>query len=106
MAVNEVAGTVSIQNQIAVLERQFRCLNRKIQDELEKKEIFVSHLLSSLTLLPAEITMEYKKAISEMFPNLRREPTITDLFYHLTLSLTFLVIAYSSTLLTSLEVIL
>ena len=89
LAVNVIV-TLGIQNQIAIFEHQFRYLNRKIQAELKENQISVSDLLVSLTLLPAEIKLEYEKAISDMFPNLRRGPTITDFFYHLNPSINFL----------------
>ena len=47
--------------------------------ELEDKRVSIIKLLRSLTLLPTEIRVEYKTAITEMFPDLRRESTISDL---------------------------
>ena len=65
------------------LERQFRLLHRRILAELEEKGIKVSEILQSVTLLPTEIRSEYKLAMAEIFPVLRRETTISELFYHL-----------------------
>ena len=39
--------------------------------------------MHSLTLLPTEIRQEYKLAITDIFPDLRRETVISDVFYHL-----------------------
>ena len=72
------------------LERQFRQLHDNLLTELEDKKVSLSKLLRSLTLLPTEIRIEYKAAITEMFPVLRRESTISDLFYHLSPLVDFL----------------
>ena len=72
------------------LECQFRQLHKNLLTELEDKRVSVTQLLCSLTLLPAEIRIEYKTAITEMFPDLRRESTISDLFYHLSPLVDFL----------------
>ena len=82
--------TANVQSQIAELERQFRLLHGKIPGELEDKQISVKELLRSLTILPTEIRVEYKTAITEIFPELRRESTISDLFYHLSPLVDFL----------------
>ena len=50
----------------------------------------VTKLLRSLTLLPTEIRVEYKTAITEMFPDLHKESTMSDLFYHLSPLIDFL----------------
>ena len=65
------------------LERQFRHLHGKILTELEDNHIPVSHVLTYLTLLPTGIRKEYEALITEMFPDLRKEATISELFYHL-----------------------
>ena len=72
------------------LERQFRQLHDNLLTELEHKKVSVPKMLRSLTLLPIEIRIEYKSAIIEMFPVLRRESTIGDLFYHLSPLVDFL----------------
>ena len=58
--------------------------------DLEVKRVTVEKLLHSLTLLPTEIRVEYKTAITEMFPDLRRESTISDRFYHISPLVDFL----------------
>ena len=79
-----------VKSEIAQLEHQFRFLHGLILKEMEDKQCLVSELLHSLTLLPTEIRTEYKTAITEMFPELRRESTISDLFYHISPLVDFL----------------
>ena len=79
-----------VLSHIRDLECQFRQLHDKLLTDLEDKRVSVAKLLRSLTLLPAEIRVEYKTAITEMFPDLRRECTINDLFYHLSPLVDFL----------------
>ena len=82
--------SADVKSEISQLERQFRLLHGMILSEMEDKHLVVSELLHSLTLLPTEIRIEYKTAITEMFPDLRRESTISDLFYHLSPLVDFL----------------
>ena len=83
--------TTDVKSQIARLECQFRLLHGMILTEIrEDKQLLVPDILHSLTLLPTEIRVEYKTAIAEMFPELRRESTISDLFYHLSPLVDFL----------------
>ena len=72
------------------LEHQFRQIHESLLTELEDNKVSVPKMLRSLTLLPIEIRIEYKSAIIEMFPVLRRESTIGDLFYHLSPLVDFL----------------
>jgi hypothetical protein len=72
------------------LEHQFRQIHESLLTQLEDNNVSPSQLLRSLTLLPIEIRNEYRSAITEMFPVLRREPTINDLFYHLSPLVDFL----------------
>ena len=72
------------------LEHQFRQIHESLLTELEDNKVSVPKMLRSLTLLPIEIRIEYKSAIMEIFPVLRRESTITDLFYHLSPLVDFL----------------
>ena len=73
------------------LEHQFRQVHESLLTELEDNKVSVTEkLLHSLTLLPIEIRIEYKSAVTEMFPVLRRESTISDLFYHLSPLVDFL----------------
>ena len=72
-----------MKSRISDLECQFRLLHGMILTELEEKRIPISKLLQSLTLLPTEIRQEYKPVITEIFPELQRETTISGLFYHL-----------------------
>ena len=72
------------------LERQFRQIHENLLTELEDKNVCIKKLLRSLTLLPTEIRVDYMKAITEKFPDLRRESTISDLFYHLSPLVDFL----------------
>ena len=72
------------------LERQFRQLHENLLTDLEVKKVTIEKLLHSLTLLPTEIREEYKRAISEIFEDLRRETTISDIFYHLSPLVDFL----------------
>ena len=72
------------------LEHQFRQVHENLLTELEDSEVSVKKLLRSLTLLPAEIRVDYMTAIMEMFPVLRRESTISDIFYHLSPLVDFL----------------
>jgi hypothetical protein len=72
------------------LERQFRQIHKNLLTELEDKKISVGEILHSLTLLPTEMRIDYKSAITELFPDLRRESTISDLFYHLSPLVDFL----------------
>ena len=80
----------SVVSHIHDLESQFRQLHESLIIELEEKRVSITKLLCFLTLLPIEIRLEYKSAISEMFPDLRRESTISDLFYHLSPLVDFL----------------
>ena len=72
------------------LEQQFRQVHENPLTELEDNEVSVKKLLRSLTLLPAEIRVNYMTVIMEMFPVLRRESTISDIFYHLSPLVDFL----------------
>ena len=72
------------------LEYQFRQIHERLLTELEDSKVSVKKLLRSLTLLPIEIRVEYMKAITEKFPVLRKETTISDLFYHLSPLVDFL----------------
>jgi hypothetical protein len=72
------------------LEHQFRQIHDSLLSELEDNKVSVRKMLHSLTLLPTEMRIEYKPAITEMFPVLRRESTISDLFYHLSPLVDFL----------------
>ena len=72
------------------LEHQFRQIHESLLTELEDKNVCMKKLLRSLTLLPTEIRVDYMKAITEKFPDLRRESTISDLFYHLSPLMDFL----------------
>ena len=77
-------------SQIHDLERRFRQIHESLVTELEDNNVSVKKFLRSLTLLPAEIRMDYMTAITEKFPVLRKEPTISDLFYHLSPLVDFL----------------
>ena len=79
-----------MQSHIHDLECRFRSLHEKILSELEDGDISVSKLLSSLTVIPAGIRQEYKTSIKEAFPNIRKETTIREAFYHLSPLLDFL----------------
>ena len=79
-----------VESHIRDLEHQFRQLHENLLTELEDKRVTVTKLLRFLTVLPAEIRLEYKTAITEMFPDLRRESTISDLFYHISPLVDFL----------------
>lgn len=79
-----------VQSCIHDLECRFRFLHERILSELEEKEISVLKFLSSLTVIPAGIRQEYKTSIREAFPNIRRETTIREAFYHLSPLLDFL----------------
>ena len=72
------------------LEHQFRQIHESLLTELEDNKVSVPKMLRSLTLLPIEIRIEYKSAITEIFPVLRRESSIGDLFYHLSPLVDFL----------------
>ena len=72
------------------LESQFKHLERQILKELEHKKVLVSDFLRFLTLLPIAIRKEYKKSITDMFPELRRESNISDIFLHLNPLMDFL----------------
>ena len=80
----------NVLSHICDLERQFRRLHENLLTDLEVKKVTVTKLLHSLTLLPIEIRVEYKTAITEIFPDLHRESTISDLFYHLSPLVDFL----------------
>ena len=85
------AGTaVDVLSHITDLECQFRVLHGRILSELEENATKVSDILQSVTLLPTRISQEYKPAISEILPDLRRETTISDIFYHLNPLVNFL----------------
>ena len=85
------AGTaIDVLSHITDLECQFSVLHGRILSELEENGTKVSDILQSVTLLPTRISQEYKPAISEIFPDLRRETTISDIFYHLNPLVNFL----------------
>ena len=77
-------------SQINHLESQFRLLHGMLLTELEERRTPVSKLLHSLNLLPAGIRPQYKSTITELFPDLRRETRISDVFYHLSPLVDFL----------------
>ena len=81
---------VDVPSRINDLERLFSVLHEGILAELEEKQTKVSDILHSVTLLPIAITPEYKPAITEIFPDLRRETTIGELFYHISPMVDFL----------------
>ena len=87
-------GTKSVKDDVLShihdLECQFRQLHENLLTELEDKRVSVTQLLRSLQLLPTEIRVEYKTSTTEMFPDLRRESTISDVFYHLSPLVDFL----------------
>ena len=75
--------SADVRSRINDLECQFRGLHGKILTELEEKRTSISKLQQSLTLLPTEIRQEYRPAITKIFPDLRKETTISGLFCHL-----------------------
>ena len=79
-----------VASHIYDLESQFRQLHENLLTELEEKRVSITKLLRFLTLLPIEIRLEYKLAISEKLPDLYRESTISNLFYHLSPLVDFL----------------
>ena len=96
LILNTTIGTVvksvdkDVISHVHDLERQFRQIHKNLLTELEENKVSVKEMLHSLTLLPTEIRIDYKPAITEIFPDLRRESTITDLFYHLSPLVDFL----------------
>ena len=96
LILNTTIGTVvksvykDVKSYVHDLERQFRQIHKNLLTELEENKVSVQEMLHSLTLLPTEIRIDYKPAITEIFPDLRRESTITDLFYHLSPLVDFL----------------
>jgi hypothetical protein len=84
------SGGKDVLSHIHDLEHQFRQIHESLLTELEDNKVSLTKLLRSLTLLPIEIRIEYKSAITEMFPVLRRESTISDIFYHLSPLVDFL----------------
>ena len=85
-----LTSTDDVLSRIDGLECQFRLLHGMIVKELEDKRIPVTVLLGSLRLLPTGIRNEYKPAITEIFPDLRRENSVRELFYHLSPLVDFL----------------
>ena len=71
-------------------EKRFRQLNTKTITELEDKKIKPSRVLSFINLLPTIIRQEYKLKIDEIFPQLKNENTISDMFYRLSRLVDFL----------------
>ena len=94
LSVTYTVGTKNVDkdviSHIRDLEHRFRQIHEKLLTELEDNEVSVKQLLRSLTLLPTEIRVDYMKAIMEMFPVLRRESTVSDIFYHLSPLVDFL----------------
>ena len=96
LILNTTIGTVvtsvykDVESHVHDLECQFRQIHDNLITELEDKKVSVKKMLHYLTLLPTEIRVDYKPAITEMFPDLRRETTISDLFYHLSPLVDFL----------------
>ena len=80
----------SVQSQINELDCRFRSLHGKILSELESKKVPIRRLITSLTLLPIELRLEYSKTISEKLSDLRGEKEACDLFYHLNPLVNFL----------------
>ena len=79
-----------VLSRINELDGQFRHLHERILAELEDKKVSLSKLIHSLTLLPPELTLEYKKAIDNKLLDLRREAVVDDFFYHLNPLINFL----------------
>ena len=77
-------------SRINELDGQFRHLHERILAELEDTKVPLSKLIHSLTLLPPELTLEYKKAIDNKLRDLRREAVVDDFFYHLNPLINFL----------------
>ena len=77
-------------SRINELDGQFRHLHGKILAELEDTKVPLSKLIHSLTLLPPELTLEYKKSIDNKLLDLRREAVVDDFFYHLNPLINFL----------------
>ena len=85
-----LTSTDDVLSRIDELECHFRLLHGMIVKELEDKRIPVTELLGSLWLLPTAIRNEYKPAITEIFPDIRRENCVRELFYHLSPLVDFL----------------
>ena len=78
-----VLGGSDVLSRINDLEHRFGLLRRGIISELEKQGTRLTDILLSVVSLPTGIKQEYKPAIAEIFPDLRKETTISELFYHL-----------------------
>ena len=83
-------NTTDISSHIRSLECRFRLLHERIQSELIDHGIGLPRLLSSLKVIPTEFRQEYNMSIHEVFPELRSEPGIREVFYHLSPLIDFL----------------
>ena len=82
--------SVNLIGQIDALEYRFRQLHGRILDELEEKRTSTTRILQCLNLLPMAIKQEYKPAVRQIFPDLRKETTVNEQFYHISPLVDFL----------------
>ena len=81
---------VDIAKRIDTLQKQFRCLHRRLLSELKERRVSVDGVLEELTLLPIECCKEYESLIQQKLPALEKSTRITTLFNRLNPLFTFI----------------
>ena len=81
---------MNLIGQIDTLECRIRQLHGRILDELEEKQTSTTKILQCLRFLPTNIKHEYEPVINQIFPDLRREETVNEMFYHISPLVDFL----------------